>query len=214
MGGGTKQLLLSIELRALREYLQRSAESAAEGAARVAEIYREGVEFHPEDEENAYFELNRSAQFALRAVYYELAALIETEVQQAAEPIWRASKKHKGPKCIQELGPDWQKGLPSLRMVWDRPYQQLVELVEGDHDIRLANLEGASAVRKVRETVNSFRHRRGLKEFRKRVPPSLQFPGHYELKFDEVRDSIREVGKFIVALRRATKTARRRSQNR
>ena len=88
---------------------------------------------------------------AIRAVFHEINALVEWELQDlASRPfLGRADMPGRG------------------KLVYDLPYRDVVKLIEEHYQIKLSDLPGFAEIQCVRESVNAFKHRKGFKDFRK-----------------------------------------------
>ena len=142
-------------------------------------------------------------QIAARAVAYELVALVEGELHQLAREPWLASSAHKGPKNIQQLSRINPETLTKLRMVSDLPFDEVVALIVDRFGIALADLEGWSAIRELRDAVNAFKHRRGFKHPRDINWWSKDgtFGQRYAINHDEAAKAIGDVASFFRALK-------------
>jgi hypothetical protein len=99
-------------------------------------------------------------EIAARAVAYEVTAVVEQQLHAAAEKPWVKADQYKGPKTALELPPD---SLGKLKTATDLRYREVLELVEQYYGISLANLPGWSVLAKLRDYINSFKHRGGWK---------------------------------------------------
>jgi len=196
----TNFVVLTIELHTLGHFLEHVVNEAA---VEIGQIHQraDAGEFHDSDDlSNAvYFPWQRQVM-AARLAYYELNALIESEIQNAASPAWRASKA--GPKPL-DLNRPLSEQIPKLQQISDLGFGQLVNLIEKRHNFKLNSLPHAQLFSDIRETVNAFKHRKGRVNIRK-VKPGENLVAHHEVDVDVARDAIGKVREFIEALRTAT----------
>jgi len=199
-------VLLGIELDAIREFLQHvDREAGAEIQSVLAR--NDSGEFEGVDDfENALYGPMMRQEIAARAVYYELNALIERELQHSAHRPWLESAKHPGSKSL-----DWNRltvdSVRSLKMIEDLPYREVVKLVEDAYDIRIRDLDSGNAVLKMREVVNAFKHRDGLVDFRKQEPRDINFVERHKADVEQAYAAIDKARAFIKALWKVTDRA-------
>jgi hypothetical protein len=123
-------------------------------------------------------------QIALRAVYYELAAIVEHEVQRVLVSITRGH------------------GFPSHQrrdLPWEMDRSEARRLVEQACGITLRDLPGSATVERIQKIADSLKHRRGLKSDYRGDKPA-HFPEYYDLDLGQARNAIAEVETFLVAL--------------
>jgi len=137
-----------------------------------------------------------------RAVYYEVNALIESELYEVARHPWLESDMYPGPKTLPELqGLD---DIRSLRMIQDVRFGQLVKLIEEGHGIRLNDLEGWEVLSQIREAVNAFKHRQGLVDFRRKGPAEIRIGERHRAEVEKAYEILDLTYTFIKALWGAT----------
>lgn len=156
-----------------------------------------------DDLENALYGAVMRQEIAARAVYYEVNALIERELQASAHRPWLASTKHRGPKSLDSANLTLDS-MQSLKMVQDLPYRRVIELIEETYHIRVKDLDGGRAFLKTRETVNAFKHRNGLVDFRKEKSTRISLTQHYQGEVEQAYEAINNAYVFIEALWKAT----------
>lgn len=182
-------VILGIELEGIRNFLQSVV---SEAGAEIQSILKknDAGELEGEDDlENALYHPLIRQEIAARAVFYELNALIEHELQRSANLPWLESGKAAA----------W----PS-KMIEDLPYNRVVPLIEEKYDIRIGDLAGAEGFLKTREMVNSFKHQKGLIDFRKEDPKPFVFPRYHESDIEQAYEAIDNALVFIEALWQAT----------
>lgn len=196
-------ILLRIELDAIRDFLEHVDIDAGAEIRDVFARNDQGEYEDIDDFENALFNPLMRQEIAARAVYYELNALIERELQYSAHPPWLESNKHRGPKSL-----DWNNltldSIRSLKIVQDLSYKEIVKLVEEAYHIKIENLAGGEAFRKMREMVNAFKHRGGLIDFRKQEPKDMNLVQRYEADIEQAYEAIENAYIFVKVLWEAT----------
>ena len=181
----SRTLFVSRDLNHLRTFLLEGLRVAQEKLRPLAERWRAGEFANHDDFSNAADEPLSVQQITLRAVYHELASLIEHELQQAA-PSASPTPAH------------------------DMLYRDVVAAVEQHHGISISYLPGFASVERVRAAENAFKHRRGLKSHRKPLDDPKRIPDYYDPDFEAARDAIAEVETFLTALWRSVERASRR----
>lgn len=196
-------LLLHIELDAIRNFLKHTDDEAGAEIRSVFGRNDAGEYKDIDDFENALFQPLTRQEISARAVYYELNALMERELQASAHLPWLESEKHRGPKTL-----DWDNmtldSVRSLKMVEDLRFGEVVNLIEEKYRIRIKDLGGADTFLQVREMVNSFKHRKGLIDFRKQEPKDIKFFAHHKADIEQAYLTIDKTYIFITALWKAT----------
>jgi hypothetical protein len=196
-------IILGIELNAIRNFLEHVDKEARTEIQSVIEINESGDFEGMDDFDNALYHPLMRQELAARAVYHELNALIEHELQKSAHGPWLESTRHKGPKGLDFVNLT-AESVRSLKMIQDLPYPQLVTLIEEKYRVKLTELEGAAAFLKMREMVNAFKHRHGLIDFRKREFKDFKFPENHQAEIDHAYEMIDMALAFIKALWQAT----------
>ena len=201
-------IVLDIELSAIKNFLDHVIQESGMEIDEVVQQYEEGGFSELDDYGNALFNPISRQEIAIRAVLYEITALVEHELQMSAHPAWLLSEKPKGPKTLVELS-NWGE-IGSLRMVSDERFPRIRELIEQHYQIRIDELPGAEVILGIRETVNAFKHTRGLKDFRKLnpTPAKLSIINFYRPKLEAAYNAIEQARMFIRALWKATGRAR------
>jgi len=175
---------------------------------------REAGEFEElDDYENALYAPFARQEIAARAVYYEINALIEKELQQSATPAWLESDKYTGPKRLVECRDPAPEALRDIRTIEDLRFGEILKLIKKKYGVDVRDLEGAQVVFRVREIVNNFKHRDGVVDFRKTEDPlrnMLRFERH-RVDIEEAYDALDGAYRFIRALWKATDREPKRS---
>lgn len=177
---------VSHDLNHLRMFLLEGLHVAHEKLRLLEERWEAGEFADHDDFSNAADEPLSIQQITLRAVYHELASLIEHEVQQAA------------------------LGAPA-KPAHDMLYRHVVAAVEQHHGISISQLPGFVSVERVQAAENAFKHRRGLKSHHKPLDDPKQVPDYYDPDFEAARDAIAEVETFLTALWRSVERASHRA---
>lgn len=198
-------VVLQIEFDAIKNFLEHVDREAGVEIQNVMERNDAGeFEEDVDDLENALYGPLMRQEIAARAVYYELNALVERELQASAYRAWLASTKHRGPKSL-DIANLTLDSIRSLKMVEDLPYGKVVGLIEEEYQITVRDLDGGGAFLKTREMVNAFKHRKGLVDFRKEVSAThIKIPEFYRADIEQAYEAINNAYVFIKALWKAT----------
>ena len=196
-------VVLRIRLEAIQNFLKHvKHEAETEMQAFLAK--NESGEFQELDDlDNALHHPIARQEIAARAVYYELNALIEHELQRSAHLAWLESDRHLGPKGF-DLNDLSVVSVESLKMTQDVPFGKITKLIESKYGIRLRELEGGNDFFKMRQIVNAFKHRDGLVDFRKQADQYIRFPQYHQSEIEEAFGAIKTAEAFVLALWRAT----------
>jgi hypothetical protein len=196
-------VVLQIRLDAIRNFLDH-VKNEAESEIQAVLARNESGEFQELDDlDNALHHPIARQEIAARAVYYELNALIEHELQVSAHLPWLESDKHRGPKGL-DLNNLTVKAVESLKMIQDVSFSSITRLIESKYSIKLRELEGGEAFFKMRQMVNAFKHRNGLVDFRKQADQYLRFPQYHQPEIEEAFAAINNADAFVLALWQAT----------
>jgi hypothetical protein len=173
--------LLAGELAAIRRFLDRTLESVDSEIALINQQEENGEFVHHEDYANAlFFPMEREA-IAVRAVLYEIVALVEWELRMLVHiPLSR------------------QKDPPKPKFAWDLSWRAVRDRVEQYHEVTLPNLPGFRELELMRQTVNAFKHRKGLKD--PRLPQASYFPEMHDPKREDAYRAIDTAQQFLRAL--------------
>lgn len=196
---------LHIEFEAIRNFLDHVNRQAMDEIKSVHEQNDAGAFEDCDDFDNALYNPMMRQEIAARAVYYELTAVIERELQKSAHTPWieSLSRKHRGLK-----GLDWHnltaETISSAKMIQRVSFPDIVELIEEKYGIELRLLDGADAFFEMREMVNAFKHRQGVIDFRQRPLEGFRFPEYYQANVDRAYEFINAAWTFIAALWQAT----------
>ena len=196
-------VVLHIEFEAIRNFLDHVHREAMDEIKSVHERNEAGAFEDTDDVDNALYNPVMRQEIAARAVYYELTALIERELQKSAHTPWLESSRHRGPK-----GLDWNnltsESINSAKMVQRLSFPDIEQLIEEKYGIELRRLPGGDAFFEMREMVNAFKHRQGVIDFRNRPVEDFRFPEHYQADVDRAYQFIDSAFTFIEALWQAT----------
>jgi hypothetical protein len=144
-------------------------------------------------------------EIGARAIAYEVTALAEQQLRAAAEKPWMQADNRKGPKRPQELP---LASFGQLKTVADLRYGDVLELVEKHYGIAVVDLPGWTTLAKLRDRVNSFKHRGGWKRPREVdwVHTKLSVEDlRNEIGFDQALSAIDALSAFVRAFHHATK---------
>lgn len=186
---GMGSILLDVECDMIRQFLYHVCRGCEQEASEIERKLQEGHFHELIVYERALDYVRMRYDLAIRTVYYEVSALIEHELQNCAFPAWQASKKFKGPKSLFEIADSPGRDIRSLKMVSDLRLSDTQKLIEDYCQIRLEALPGGQSIIKIREIVNSFKHRNGFEDFRK--------VGRQTIKFEQYRPTREDAYKAI-----------------
>jgi hypothetical protein len=158
-------LILDIEIQAIKEFLSKMLEANDVEIHNICKKEEAGEFTGVDDFSNAlFFPLEREA-IAIRAVFYELNALVEWELGNLASTPYSYSTKFKPPKSFADISS--LEEVSRIRIVSDLPFNKICELIEDYYKISLSKLSGFGQVQFVRQSINAFKHRKGFKDFRR-----------------------------------------------
>ena len=188
-----RSIWIDRELSALSDFLDASLIHAQRDAERIQLEYESGAHPGLDDRDNVFERPLRHQEIALRAVYYELTAMVEREVQQIAYNLPAAS--------------EFQPMLGDRPLTIGAPYGKLVRNIESRLGLRLSDLPGDVEVRQVREVVNAFKHRQGLKDFGALAGKALRIPDYYRIEVADAHQAIDATRTFLRSLWKALQVA-------
>ncbi len=147
---------LEIELQVIENFLDKTLEIVDAELSRICKKEEAGEFLHPDDLSSALFVPMEREAIAIRAVFYEISALIEWELHNLAlEPYSKSTRYAKAHKVGR------------IKFVHDLPIREVRRLIEEYYKIDLSKLPGAVEIKKARKAVNAFKHRKGFKDFRR-----------------------------------------------
>jgi hypothetical protein len=114
-------VMVAATLQALRDFLDHVSDDAGRELASIKERTLTGN--FPAYEAELGVPLVR-LEIGVRAVQYELVALVEKELYTLAYDPWLSSN-HKGPKTIYDLDKIDSESLSTLKSVTDRPFEEI-----------------------------------------------------------------------------------------
>jgi len=196
-------VILRIRLDAIRGFLECTDREAG---AEIEALFqkRDAGEFASYEEfDSALSDPIMRQEIAARAVYYEITALVESELQASAEQPWLESDRHRGPKVL-----DWEnltlESIRSLKTIRDIRLNDLIRLIEDRYEVSVRELEGADIVFQIRDEVNAFKHRDGRIDFRKSDPTKYFTYEQYRADIEKAYQAIDQTCTFVRALWKAT----------
>ena len=185
-------ITINIELYAIKNFLSKTLKSVDAETIIICKQEEDGEFRDADDFENALFAPMEQEAIAIRAVLYEINALIESELCYLAIEAYHNSTQHStNPKC--------------LGTVCDLPMGKVRQLIEQHHNINLSNLPDSTEVKQIRQTVNAFKHRKGFKDSR-RGDPKSNVGEKYQPTRDNAYQAIDTARVFLWALYGKLKT--------
>jgi hypothetical protein len=189
-------IYLNLRLRTIEEFFNRVVK---EVDAEVSNIHlrEEAEEFTELDDfDNALFYSLETEAIAIKAVFYEINALIENELQGIS---LEAYSEH--PKYIKKrLLPDITsiEEISKVRFINELQYNEICVLIEEYYGLALKDLPSFEYAQFIRQSVNLFKHNNGFKSIRQCI--NSKFQDKLELKRDDAYKAISEARIFLVAL--------------
>lgn len=197
-----KYLLLQIKLGFIKNFLDHVIdESGKEYLVLQQKLEEGGFTDFGEWESASDYPFARQ-EIGARAVYYEINALIESELRDSARQAWMESSKYRGRKTL-----DFTKPLPeavrTLKTIYDLSLKDVIELIEKKYNVKIDNLEGVEIFSEIRELVNAYKHRKGFVDERKQWLEG-RFAERYTTNVEKAYEAIDKAEVFIRALWKAT----------
>lgn len=180
-------LSVTMNLHFLRDFLDHLERDAEKEWIELQERAENGDFQDLGDYESAMDYPIFRAEFGARAVYYELNALLESQLQALAEPVWR------------RMNPSTPADSLRLRSVEDLPIGRICALIKDRYGVDPAEVDGWEPVARLREIVNAYKHRQGMKRLRDicRNPETGAYDFRYETSLTEAAAYLEIVPKFL-----------------
>lgn len=156
---------LDIEIQAIKGFLTKTLEAVDVESKTICKQEEAGQFTGIDDFSNALFAPLEREAIAIRAVFYELNALVEWELQNVASLAYQDSTKFKPPKSFTDISS--LDEVSRVKLVYDLQFGKVCELIEDCYKISLSQLSGFEQFQFVRQSVNAFKHRKGFKDFRR-----------------------------------------------
>jgi hypothetical protein len=188
---------LDIELEAVKGFLDKTLAAVDTEKVIICEQeeagkFRNGID----DFANALFVPMQQEKIAIKAVFCEINALVEWELQGLASSAYHNSNRYtKTPKSLLDVPIDQ---ISRIKFIWDLPFGEICRLIEEHYKIKLCEIQGFNEMQSIRNTVNAFKHRKGFKEFRKY--PDVKFGEQFEPNREEAYKAINAARTFLIAL--------------
>lgn len=197
-------ILLEIRLNTIKNFLDHVLQESGTEIEQVFKQYEEGNFAGLDDYDNALFYPLGRQEIAIRAVFYEITALVEHELQNSAQQPWLLSDKYKEPKSLQKLVELPEPRINSLKMISRLNILKIRELIEEHYDIKIDELSGNKLLQDIRENINSSKHRMGHKDIKKHNFSRIVIPDYHKFEIETAYDGIEQARIFIEALWEAT----------
>jgi len=188
---------LDIELEAVKGFLDKTLAAVDSEIAIICEQedagkFRNGID----DFANALFVPMKQEEIAIKAVFYEINALVEWQLQNLAVEAYGNSDRHmKTPKFLGDVPADQ---IHRIKFVSDLPFGEICRLIEKYYQIQLCDVPSFNEIQIVRNTVNDFKHRKGFKDSRK--DPKVKLGEQSKPSREEAYKAIKESRNFLIAL--------------
>ena len=177
---------LDIELNAIRSFLITVSDTASSEYSKIQIRSNAGEFNHYDDEANAFFIPMMWEEIACRSTLGELNALVEWELQHMAIIPFSEEKASNTKK--------WKKS----KFVCDLKVGEVIQLIEKHYRIKINEIDSYDVVKAIRNTVNSFKHRKGFKhpwkDRCKIIPEKFEVSRSEALRnIDSVRDFLKDL---------------------
>ncbi len=174
-------IVLNIELSAIESFLKMTIDSANKEYRKIKKQSEAGAFSHYDDEANAYFVPEMWEEIALKSTLGELNALVEWELQNLASKTFH--DKNTKTKSILS------------RKLFDLKFGEIIKLIQDYYKIKIEDITCYADVKRIRDKVNAFKHRKGYKDIRRDTYTSI--PEQHEVSRNEGFQSIEAVRTFI-----------------
>ena len=175
------------ELKTIERFLDKNIRLVDEELSDVFKREEVGEFCHYLEEfENELYIPLQCEQIAIKAVFNEVNALIEWVLRGFATlPKEKQSKNMK------------------IKLVYDMPISEVCSSVEQKYNIKLDILPGFERLKIMRKKINTFKHRKGFKDFRKngefKKGKTVNILERYELNRKDAYQTIEDAKIFIKA---------------
>lgn len=196
-------ILLDIRLNIIKNFLDHVLQESVKEIEQVFGKYEEGNFAGLDDYDNALFYPLERQEIAIHAVFYEITALVEHELQNSAQQPWLLSDEYN--KKLKKLQKSVELSDPkiiSLGMVSNCSLGVIRELINKHYGIKIDKLPADKPCQYIRDIINSSKHRLGHKDLRNHK--SLRLPDYHKFEVDTAYDGIEQARIFIKALWEAT----------
>lgn len=191
-----KYILLDFNLQVLKDFLSKNLEAAGAEVTIINEKNEAGGFRELGDLESALDVPFERLAIAIRAVCYEINALVEWELRiLAGKPYQKSARYATTPKFLGDVP---LEKVSRIKFIYDLPIKEVYRLIEEYYKIDLSNLPGFTEVQRVRQAVNAFKHRKGFKDFRR--DPGSNLLECFEITSEEAYKTIDGARSFLKAL--------------
>ena len=191
--------MLSIELDPIEHFLEQSLKDIDAEFLKIEAEWDETQAQTADDFANLMYHPSMREEITLRAIYYELNALIERNLQEfAQEAYWKSQKYPCSIKSIWDIKE--KNDIRKLKLISDLKIDEIRQLLEGYCNISLNEMNHFGIIVKIREIANSFKHRNGFKDFRRDLKAGLRvnISDKHELTREDARVAIVATRKFLL----------------
>lgn len=197
-------MLLEIRLNTIKNFLDHVLQESGKEIEQVVEQNEEGNFAGLDDFDNALFYPLERQEIAIRAVFYEITALVEHELQNSAQQPWLLSDKYKKElKKSQKTVELSDSKIISLGIVSTCcSFGEIRTFIEKHYGIKIDELPGKKLLWDIKDIINSSKHRLGHKDLKKHE--LLRVPDYHVFEVETAYDGIEQARIFIEALWKAT----------
>ena len=180
----SRLIILDIELNALKSFLETIKTASGKEYLSIRKQSKAGKFTNFEDENNALFFSMAWEGIASRAVFLELNALVEWEIQLLSSEAFFKEK--------------FLTYCKKSKILSDQKVSDAIKLIEKHYQIKVNKIEHFEAIENIRKKTNSFKHRKGFKHpFNDNCK---NIPEKNEVNYEEALESINYVGLFLIGL--------------
>ena len=197
-------IYLNLRLKTIEEFFNRVTK---EVDTEIKDIFarEEAEEFTETDDfDNALFYPLETEAIAIRTVFYEINALVENYLRGKASDAYQNSPKYKNKKKsfsdISSIGE-----VPELTLIYDLPFSEICKLIEDYYKTKLKDLPSSEFIQFIRQSINSFKHNDGFKDFRKSTSideEHIIIGERFILKREDAHKAINGARTFLIELQK------------
>jgi hypothetical protein len=196
--------IIGLELESLKSFVEHVTGSAHTELQTIDSRADDGVFETIEDLEFAENPPFAWMQYVSRAVYYELASLVEYHLHLLASAPWAASQRKNSNGPAQAEGATMDellRGISEIKTeVSDLGFGKVCELILAHYGTRISDVDGWAEVKEIRNVVNDLKHRGGYRHIKTIDCVREGFPQCRQIDPQQASDAIDSVGRFFRAL--------------
>lgn len=199
--------LLGIQLDSLRGFLDSVVGLAHDRLRSTVALAEDGAFGTIDDLEYAESMPTAWIEYASRAVYYELASLVEHYLHNLAAAPRPKSRSNDGARQSESAGVatgDLAEAVMATKNeVSDLDFGETRRLIEARYGLTMRDVDGWAEVDEIRKVVNDLKHRGGYKRLRTIGWKNEGFPAERRLEPEQARSAIDAVRLYFQRLEEA-----------